>query len=134
MDIELQELEAQTSFVFEVAKTQPATHPVAETQELATDIEIELQESQAQNVATPPSSSKVVEKPAAKTQEPTADTEIDIQDLEVESAATLLFLHQEAETQAATTIPAAPSQQLEATMESVLQENEFLKSELEAYK
>jgi hypothetical protein len=28
-DIELQELEAQTSFVFEIAETQPATHPVA---------------------------------------------------------------------------------------------------------
>jgi hypothetical protein len=38
---------AQTSFVFEVvAETQPATHPVAETQEPATDIEIELQESE----------------------------------------------------------------------------------------
>jgi hypothetical protein len=80
----------------------------------------------------------VAEKPAthtvAETQEPTADTEIDIQDLEIEGAATLLFLHQEAETQAAATIPAAHSQQPEATMASVLQENEFLKSELEAYK
>jgi hypothetical protein len=36
-DIELQELDTQTSFVFEVAETQPATHPVAETQEPATD-------------------------------------------------------------------------------------------------
>jgi hypothetical protein len=45
-DIELQELEAQTSFVFEVAETQPATHPVAETQEPATGIEVELQESE----------------------------------------------------------------------------------------
>jgi hypothetical protein len=111
---------------------------VAETQEPAIDIDIELQESQAQNAATPPSSSKVAEKPAthsvAETQEPAADTEIDIQDLEVEGAATLLFLHQEAETQAATTIPAAPPQQPEETLASVLQENEFLKSELEAYK
>ena len=41
-DIELQELEAQTSFVFEVAETQTATHPVDETQEPATSIEIEL--------------------------------------------------------------------------------------------
>jgi hypothetical protein len=139
IEIELQQPDAQTSFVSnKVAETQPATHPVAETQEPATDIEIELQESQAQDVATPPSSSKVAEKPAthsvAETQEPAADTEIDIQDLEVEGAATLLFLHQEAETQAAATIPAAPSQQPEATMESVLQENKFLKSELEAYK
>jgi hypothetical protein len=80
----------------------------------------------------------VAEKPAthsvAETQEPAADTEIDIQDLEVEGAATLLFLHQEAETQAVATIPAAPSQQPEATMASVLQENRFLKSKLEAYK
>jgi hypothetical protein len=70
----------------------------------------------------------------AETQEPAADIEIDIQELDVQGAATLLFLHQEAETQAAATIPAATSQQPEATMTSVLQENEFLKSELEAYK
>jgi hypothetical protein len=80
----------------------------------------------------------VAEKPAthsvAETQEPAADTEIDIQDLEVEGAATLVFLHQEDETQAAATIPVASSQQPEATMASVLQQNEFLKSELEAYK
>jgi len=111
---------------------------VAETQEPATDIEIELQESEASNAATLPSSSKVAEKPAthsvAETQEPAADIEIDIQELEVQGAATLLFLHQEAETQGAATIPAATPQQPEATMASVLQENEFLKSELEAYK
>ena len=99
---------------------------MAETQEPTTDIEIELQ---ASNAATPLSSSKVAEKPAthsmAETQEPAADTEIDIHDLEVEGAATLIFLHQEAETQATTTIPAAPSQQPEATMTSVLQENKF---------
>jgi hypothetical protein len=41
-DIELQELEAQTSFVFEVAETQLATHPVDETQEPTTGIEAEL--------------------------------------------------------------------------------------------
>jgi hypothetical protein len=111
---------------------------VAETQEPTTDIEIELQESEAPTTATLPPSSKVAEKPAthsvAETQEPTADTEIDIQELEVQGATTLLFLHQEVETQATTTIPAATSQQPEATMASVLQENEFLKSELEAYK
>jgi hypothetical protein len=134
IEIELQEPDAQTSFVSnKVVETQePATHPVAETQEPTTDIEIELQESQAQNAATPPSSSKVAEKPAthsvAETQEPATDIEIDIQELEVEGAATLLFLHQEAETQAAATIPAAPTQQPEATMAFVLQENEFLKS------
>jgi hypothetical protein len=138
-EVELQESDAQTSFVSnKVAETQPATHPVAETQEPVTDVEIELRESQAQDAATPPSSSKMAEKPAthsvAETQEPPTDIEIDIQELEVEGAETLLFLHQEAETQAAATIPAAPSQQPEATLASVLQENEFLKSELEAYK
>jgi hypothetical protein len=70
----------------------------------------------------------------AETQEPAADIEIDIQESEVQGAATLLFLHQEAETQGSATIPAAAPQQPEATMASVLQENEFLKSELEAYK
>ena len=135
---------------------------MAETQEPTTDIEIELQESEAPNAATLPSSSKVAEKPAThsvaetqepamaetqetttaetqepaadseielqdletqtsfvfeaaetqiatypvvETQEPPADIEIDIQELEVQGAATLLFLHQEAETQATTTIP-----------------------------
>jgi regulator of replication initiation timing len=80
----------------------------------------------------------VAEKPTTnsvdKTQEPTIDIEIDIQELEVEGAETLLFLQQEAETQATTTIPATPSQQPKATMASVLQENEFLKLELEAYR
>jgi hypothetical protein len=75
---------------------------VAETQEPATDFEIELQESKAQNATTPPSSSQVAEKPAthsvAETQEPTTDTEIDIQELEAQGGVTLLFLHQEAET------------------------------------
>ena len=115
-----------------------AENPVAVTQEPVTDVEIELRESQAQDAATPPSSRKMAEKPAthsvAETQEPPTDIEIDIQELEVEGVETLLFLHHEAETQAATTIPAAPSQQPEAKMASVMQENEFLKSELEAYK
>ena len=43
-DIELQELDAQTSFVSNkvVETKEPATHPVVEIQEPATDIEIEL--------------------------------------------------------------------------------------------
>jgi hypothetical protein len=41
IEIELQELETQTSFVFEVAETQTATHPADETQEPATDIAVE---------------------------------------------------------------------------------------------
>jgi hypothetical protein len=153
-DIELQELEAQTSFVLnEVAETQPATHPVAETQEPATDIEIELQESETPNAATPPSSSKVAEKPAthsvAETQEPATDIDIEIQESEVEGAETLLSLHQEAETQASAAIPVAAPQepaheamtatqepvisQSKQTMADVLEENKFLKSQLEAY-
>jgi hypothetical protein len=85
---------------------------VAETQEPATDFEIELQESEAQNDTTPPSSSQVAEKPAthlvAETQEPATNTEIDIHELEAQGAATLLFLHQEAETQGADPIPTSP--------------------------
>jgi hypothetical protein len=41
IEIELQELETQTSFVFEGVETQTATHLVAETQEPTTDFEIE---------------------------------------------------------------------------------------------
>jgi hypothetical protein len=58
-DFELQELETQTSFVFEVAKTQTTTHPVAETQEPATGIEVE---------------SKEIETPDAATQHPVVET------------------------------------------------------------
>jgi hypothetical protein len=59
IQIELQESDAQTSFVFnKEAETQSATHPVAATQEPVTDVEIEFRESQAQDAATPPSSSK----------------------------------------------------------------------------
>jgi hypothetical protein len=181
--------ETQKPATHSVAETQePATHSVAETQEPAiaatqepataetqepaADIEIEIQESEAQGAATLLSSNKVAEtqepathsvaetqepaiaatqEPAtAETQEPAADIEIEIQESEVQGAATLLFLHQEAETQESTTIPAAAPQQPaseavtatqepvipqpEPTMASVLQENEFLKSELEAYK
>jgi hypothetical protein len=161
IEIELQEQDAQdaatSSISNKIAETQePATHSVAETQEPTTDIEIELQESEAQGTATLLSSNKVAEtkepathsvaetqepaiaatqEPAtAETQELAADIEIDIQESEVQGAVTLLFLHQEAETQELATIPATAPQQTEATMASVLQENEFLKLELEAYK
>jgi hypothetical protein len=112
-DMAFQESEAQTSFVFEEAETQPATHPMDGTQEPATDIDIEIQES------------------------------------EVEGAETLLSLHQEAETQASVAIPVAVPQtsahknvtatqepvtsKPKQTMADVLEENEFLKSQLEAY-
>jgi hypothetical protein len=182
---ELQELEAQTSFAFEVAETQSAIHPVAETQEPATDFEIEEVETQdavtpsspsktaenpvavtqepvtdvqikfqeSQDAATPPSSSNMAEKPAtysvAETQEPPTDMDIEMQESEVEGAETLISLHQEGETQASVAIPVAAPQEpaketmtatqepviskCKPTMADVLEENEFLKSQLEAY-
>jgi hypothetical protein len=166
-DIELQELEAQTSFVFEVAETQPATHPVAETQEPTTGIEIELQEIETPDAATQhpvaetqePATDFEIEEietpnaatqhPVAETQEPTTDIDIEIQESEVEGAETLLSLHQEAETQASVAIPVAAPQasaheavtatqepvtsKSKQTMADVLEENNFLKSQLEAY-
>jgi hypothetical protein len=166
-DIELPELEAQTSFVFEVAETQPATHPVDETQEPATGIEVELQESETLDAATQypvaetqePATDFEIEEietpnaatqhPVAETQEPATDIDIEIQELEVEGVETLLSLHQEAETQASVAIPVAAPQepaheamtatqepvasQSKQTMANVLEENNFLKSQLEAY-
>jgi hypothetical protein len=85
-DSELQELEAQTSSVFEVAQTQPATHPVAETQEPATGIEVELQEFETPDAAT--------QHPVAETQEPATDFEME--EIETPDAATQ---HPVAETQ-----------------------------------
>jgi hypothetical protein len=176
IEIELQDSDAQTSFVFnKEAGTQSAIYPVAETQEPATNIEVELQELETldaavavtqepatdleteevetQDAATPPSSTNMAERPAthsvAETQKPPTDMEIDIQESEVEGAEILLSLYQEAETQASVSIPvAAPQEPAKETMTAtqepvitksksttpdVLQENEFLKSQLEAY-
>ena len=108
---------------------------------------------QALNAATPLSSRKVAEKPAthsvAETQEPATDTGMEIQESEVEGAETLLSLDQETETQASISIPAAAPQepaheamtstqepvasQSKQTLTDVLEENNFLKSQLEAY-
>jgi hypothetical protein len=160
-DMAFQESEAQTSFVFEEAETQPATHPMDETQEPATDFEIEEIETPAaatqhtvaetqepttdfeiQEIETPKAATQ---HPVAGTQEPTTDIDIEIQESEVEGAKTLLSLHQEVETQASVAIPvAAPQKDVTATQEpvtskpkqtmaDVLEENEFLKSQLEAY-
>jgi hypothetical protein len=127
-DSELQELEAHTSFVFEVAQTQPATHPVAETQEPTTDIEVELQESETPDAATqhPVAETQepatdfeieeietpdtVTQHPVVETQEPATNIDIEIQESEVEGVETLLSLHQEAETQASVAIPVAAPQ------------------------
>jgi hypothetical protein len=155
-DIELQELEVHTSSIFEVAETQSATHPVAETQEPATGIEIELQESETPDAATQhpvaetqePATDFEIEEietlnaatqhPVGETQEPTTDIDIEIQESEVEGAETLLSLHQEAETQAsaheAVTATQEPvTSKSKQTMADVLEENNFLKSQLEAY-
>jgi hypothetical protein len=124
----------------EIETPEAATqHPVAETQEPATDFESE--EIETLNAAT--------EHPVAETQQPAADIDIDIQESEVEGAETLLSLHQEAETQASVAIPVAAPQEpaketmtatqepviskSKPTMADVLKENEFLKSQLEAY-
>jgi hypothetical protein len=132
-EIELQEIETQTSFVFEVAETQIATQPATETQEPATGItvgskEIETPEAATQHPvaetqeSTTNFGSKETETLAAATQHSEAETQqpgtdIEIQELEVEGAETLLSLHQEAETQASEAIPvAAPQEPAKETM------------------
>jgi hypothetical protein len=117
-EIELQKLETQTSFVFEVAETQIATHPAAETQEPATGITVESKEIETPEAATQHPVAETQESTTnfgsketetlaaatqhseAETQQPGTDIDIEIQELEVEGAETLLSLHQEAETQA----------------------------------
>ena len=94
-DSELQELEAQTSVVFEVAETQLATHSVAETQEPTTGIEVELQE---------------FETSVAATQEPATD--IELQELEAQTS----FVFEVAETQLATH-PVVETQELATGIE-----------------
>jgi hypothetical protein len=141
-EIELQELETQPSFDFEMAEIQEIA--TAETQEPAADSEIELQELETQTsfffevaetqIATHPAAetqesttnfgSKETETLAAATQHSEAETQqlgtdidIEIQELEVEGAETLLSLHQEAETQASEAIPvAAPQEPAKETM------------------
>jgi hypothetical protein len=148
IEMELQNSDAQTSFVFnKEADTQSAIYLVAETQEPATSIEVELQELETldaemaatqepatglenkevetQDAATPPSITNMAERPAtysvAETQKPPTDMEID----EI-----LLSLHQEAETQASEAIPvAAPQEPAKETM-TVTQEPVIPKSKL----
>jgi hypothetical protein len=114
-------------------------HSMAETQELATDFGIEEIETLA----------AATQHPVAETQQPATNIDIEIQESEVEGAETLLSLHQEAKTQASVAIPiAAPQEPAKETMNAtqelviskskptmadVLEENEFLKSQLEAY-
>jgi hypothetical protein len=135
IQIELQELETQTSFVFEVAETQTATHPAAETQEPATGIEVESKEIETPDAATQhpvvetqePATdfeseeietlNAATQHPVAETQEPATDIDIEMQESEVEGDETLLSLHQEAETRASVAIPvAAPQEPAKGTM------------------
>jgi hypothetical protein len=113
---------------------------VADTQEPATNFESE--EIETPNAAT--------QHLVAETQEPATNINIEIQESEVEGADILLSLYQEyAETQPSVAIPvAAPQEPAKETMTAtqepvipkskpimadVLEENEFLKSQLEAY-
>jgi hypothetical protein len=156
------------SVSYRVAETQePVTHSVAETQEPAmaetqktataetqepaADIEIELQDSDAQTsfVFNKEAGTQSAIYPVAETQEPATNIEVELQESEVEGAEILLSLYQEAETQASVSITvAAPQKPAKETMTvtqepvitksrsttpDVLQENEFLKSQLEAY-
>jgi hypothetical protein len=58
---------------------------VAETQEPATGIQVEFQESETPNAVT--------QHPVAKTQEPATDIDTQMQESEVEGVETLLSLH-----------------------------------------
>jgi hypothetical protein len=134
--------EPTTSIEVELQELETLDAEMAVTQEPATGLE--NKEVETQDVATPPSTTNMAEIPATysvdETQKPPTDIEID----EI-----LLSLHQEAETQASMSIPvAAPQETAKETMTAtqepvitksksttpdVLQENEFLKSQLEAY-
>jgi hypothetical protein len=143
--------EPATNIEVELQELETLDAAVAETQEPTTDLETE--EVETQDAATPPPSTNMAERPVthsvAETQDPPTEIEIDMQESEIEGAEILLSLHQEAETQASVSIPvAAPQEPAKETMiatqepviskhksttPDVLQENEFLKSQLEAY-
>jgi hypothetical protein len=153
--------ETQEPATHAVVETQePATHSLVETQEPTTHSVVETQEPTTHSVAeTQELAIAVTQEPAtAETQEPAADTVTEIQESDAQGAATLLSLHHEAEIQESVVDPVvAPKelasvvvivtqepvtplniplkyQQPEPTMASVLQENDFLRFELEAYK
>jgi hypothetical protein len=157
--IETQEPEAQdatTSFsLHQVVVTQePATHSVVETQEPAIAITQEPTTTETQELAI-----AITQEPAtAETEEPTANFIPEVQESHAKGVETLFSFHQVAETQEsvvdfvsaqqepdteAMTVTQKPvnpldtpmiDQQTKPTMASVLQENEFLRSKLEAYK
>jgi hypothetical protein len=139
--VETQEPTTDIEVEFQESETPDAAtqHSVDETKEPA--IEFEIEEIETPDVAT--------QHPVDETQEPTTNIDIEIQESEVEGAETLLSLHQEAETQASVVIPVAAPQEpaheaMTATQEpvashskqtiiDVLEEKNFLKSQLEAY-
>jgi hypothetical protein len=132
--------EPTTNIEVELQELETLDAAVAETQRPATDLEIE--EVETQDAATPRPSTNMAERPVthsvAETQDPPTEIEIDMQESEIEGAEILLSLHQEAETQASVSIPVTATQEpvitkSKSTTPDVLQENEFLKSQLEAY-
>jgi hypothetical protein len=139
-----------------IAVTQePAT---AETQEPTTDFIPEIQESDTQGAATVVVTQEPTTHSTVETQEPTADFIPEVQESYAQGVETLFSFHQVAETQESpvdfvaapqeptteamtvTQKPVTPldtpmtDQQPKPTMASLLQENEFLRLELEAYK
>jgi hypothetical protein len=145
-EIELQELEIQTSFDFEMTETQIATHPAAETQEPATGITVESKEIETPEAATqhPVAETqesaanderKEIETPEAATQHPVAETQESATNFgskETETLATATQ-HPEAETQQPDTAIDIEIQELEVegaeTLLSLHQEAETQASE-----
>jgi hypothetical protein len=145
-EIELQELEIQTSFDFEMTEMQIATHPAAETQEPATGITVESKEIETPEAATqhPVAETqesaanderKEIETPEAATQHPVAETQESATNFgskETETLATATQ-HSEAETQQPDTAIDIEIQELEVegaeTLLSLHQEAETQASE-----
>jgi hypothetical protein len=144
-EIELQELEIQTSFDFEMAETQIATHPAAETQEPATGITVESKEIETPKAATQHPVAETQESaandqrkeidPEAATQHPVAETQESATNFgskETETLATATQ-HSEAETQQPDTAIDIEIQELEVegaeTLLSLHQEAETQASE-----
>jgi len=145
---ETQEPDAQdftTSFISEqVAVTQePATHSAAATQELAADSHNPDAQDVPQHVAATQEPAADIQNldaqdvvhDVAATQEPathsttaTQEPTVDIQNLDAHDVAHGIAATQEPTTETVT------DTQSPVTLASLLQENEFLKSELEAYK
>jgi len=145
-EIELQELEIQTSFDFEMTETQIATHPAAETQEPAPGITVESKEIETPEAATQHpvaetqesaanAERKEIETPEAATQHPVAETQESATNFgskETETLATATQ-HSEAETQQPDTAIDIEIQELEVegaeTLLSLHQEAETQASE-----